>query len=591
MTSMNGNLLGLRSASSALFVLTLLCLLPSALLAESVAPIDAREPGRTLLQPSLEQGSVSPPGDRVAPPVMLGWPQTMGITPPYSPIGVVLADLEGDGDLEVLAGSTNNRFYVWDHDGTLRPGWPVILPGQVQSKASAADLDNDGDLEIIVSVKNGTLHILHHDGTPMSGWPQSTGFNYGLLSPSVYDLDGDHTPEVLLGGGGNVRVWGADGVPRSGWPQAVPGNVSGTLAIGDLVGDSGPEIFAVSTSGDLFGFSPDGAQLPGWPAHFGLSSSYAAPSIGDLDGDGSNEICVVGYSFGAYTEINAYRGDGSAMPGFPVTYPSSQTYSCPVLADADGDGDLEIFNVGKITGLAFYAWDHLGALLAGWPVLEEPNMEGSAIVLDFDGLPGMEIAVGDNNGGGYIYGFNLDGSAGSDFPIPKPGIGGPNSPEVGDVDGDGDLDMAMTTWSGSVILWDFPSNFDAASVEWGAQFHDDWNTNQHGFVVPAADLSAAPGWSQADRAELGSPFPNPVERMSTTIPFALPRSAGVRLSVHDVGGRQVRTLHDGILPRGEHRVEWDGLDDAGRPSAAGIYFLSLETAGKDRLSTKITLIR
>ncbi|MBN2172049.1 MAG: VCBS repeat-containing protein [Candidatus Krumholzibacteriota bacterium] len=565
------------------------CAMPGALLAGTTAPIDAANPGEALVDAAIE-GAEATADVRTAPPILPGWPQVMGTHPTYSPVGVVLADLERDGDLEVLAGSTDNLFYVWEHDGTLRPGWPVDFGYQIQSKAAAADLDGDGDLEILIAVKSGQLHILRHDGTPLAGWPQPTGFTYGFLSPSVYDLDDDGTPDVLLGGGGSVRVWNADGVPRSGWPQSVSGSVSGTLAIGDLDGDPAPEIFAVATSGNLYGFDADGTPLAGWPAAFGLSSSYAAPAIGDLDGDGAREICVVGYVFGQYTEIHAFRGDGSPLPGFPVSTPSSQTYSCPVLGDADGDGDLELFNAGKIMGDAIYAWDHRGAVLPGWPVAGGSNMEGSAIVVDFDGLPGMEMAVGDNSGPGLIYGYNLDGSVATDFPIPKPGISGPNSPEVGDVDGDGDLDMAMTMWDGSVVVWDFATSYNEDGVEWGALFHDDWNTNQHGFVVPV-DLTPAPDSPWMERVALGPAFPNPVGRRPATVTFSLPREADVQLGVYDIAGRRVRLLHAGPLPGGEHRVIWDGRDEAGRQAAAGVYFLSLETARAGRLTAKITVVR
>ncbi|MCA9730068.1 MAG: VCBS repeat-containing protein, partial [Candidatus Eisenbacteria bacterium] len=412
---------------------------------------------------SAAPGTVRTTDAQTVPPVMPGWPQLMGSHPNFAPVGVLLADADGDGDLEVFAGSTDNFLYAWDHTGTALPGFPVNLGGQVQSKAAAADLDGDGNLEILVAVKSGQLRVLHHDGTPMTGWPQATGFTYGFLAPSVYDLDGNGTPEVLIGGGGNVRAWTAAGVSLPGWPKAVSGNITGTLAIGDVTGDQVPEIFAVSTSGELYAFEPDGTSPAGWPATFGLSSSWAAPSIGDLDHDGVNEVCVVGYQFGVSTSIYAFRGDGSAMPGFPVSHVSGQTYSCPVLADVDGDDDLEIFNAGKINGPALYAFDHLGNVLPGWPVTADPNMEGSAVVADFDGLPGMEIAIGDNLGPGNILGYNTDGTTATDFPIPKSGASLPNSPELGDVDHDGDLDVVAGSAAASMKLYQSDGDADPFS--------------------------------------------------------------------------------------------------------------------------------
>jgi hypothetical protein len=528
-------------------------------------------------------------GSFLPPPIMTGWPQTMGTVALYSPVGVVLADLEGDGDLEVLAGSTDSRFYVWNHDGTLLSGWPLSVGGRVQSKAAAADLDGDGDLEILVSVTSGQLRAYHHDATPVSGWPQASGISFGFLSPVVYDLDGDGTPEVLIGGGGLVRAWHADGTPVAGFPVAVSGTISGTLAVGDIAGDPAPEILAVTTSpGMLHVLGADGTVVPGWPLSLGLSTSYAAPSIGDLDHDGTREALVVGYNFGTDTSIFALRGDGSAFPGFPITYGSLQTYSCPVIGDIDGDDDLELFNAGKIEP-GVYAWDHTGTLLPGWPVDAGANLEGSPIVANFDADGALETVIGDNYFPGLIYGFNPDGTTVADFPIPKPGASLPNSPELADVDGDGDLDMAMTMSTGDVALWDFAIPYDATAIEWGGLFHDNWNTNQHGFVVPTGSTGLQLAGAPATVLRLGDATPNPFNP-STWIPFELDGAATVRLTVHDAGGRLVRTLVDATLGAGRHGARWDGRDASGRPLASGCYWARLTTPTAER-TTSMVLVK
>ena len=152
------------------------------------APADAPDAGAFRAATPAPDGSIATPEPaRPSPPYHPGWPQTMGTHPIYKPVGVVLADVDADGLLEVLAGSTDNLFRVWRHDGTLMPGWPVNVGGFMQSKAAAADLDRDGDLEILVSVVNGPLRIYHHDGTPLAGWPQTSGVTYGFIAPVVYE--------------------------------------------------------------------------------------------------------------------------------------------------------------------------------------------------------------------------------------------------------------------------------------------------------------------------------------------------------------------------------------------------------------------
>jgi hypothetical protein len=66
------------------------------------------------------------------------------------------------------------------------------------------------------------------------------------------------------------------------------------------------------------------------------------------------------------------------------------------------------------------------------------------------------------------------------------------------------------------------------------------------------------------------PFPNPA-RATTHLHLDLPRSAHVRVSVHDLLGRSVRTLSDGMLEAGPHVWDWRGADDAGSRVPPGLY--------------------
>jgi flagellar hook assembly protein FlgD len=70
----------------------------------------------------------------------------------------------------------------------------------------------------------------------------------------------------------------------------------------------------------------------------------------------------------------------------------------------------------------------------------------------------------------------------------------------------------------------------------------------------------------------------------------LDRTTDVRLVLHDVSGRLVRTLVEGTRSAGVHRVEWDGRDDGGRRLAAGVYLARLEGAGEVR-TRKVVLAR
>jgi hypothetical protein len=163
---------------------------------------------------------------------------------------------------------------------------------------------------------------------------------------------------------------------------------------------------------------------------------------------------------------------------------------------------------------------------------------------------------------------------------------------VGDVDGDGDLDLAMTHANGGVAVWDFAVAWNPAAVEWGTLFHDNWHTNQHGFQVPGGSAGVAQAVPGAPpRLALGLPAPNPAAP-PTLIPFVLPEAGEVRLTVLDVAGREVRALAGGSFAGGAHSIAWDGRNARGEAVARGVYWVRLEApAAGASLVQKIVVAR
>jgi len=84
--------------------------------------------------------------------------------------------------------------------------------------------------------------------------------------------------------------------------------------------------------------------------------------------------------------------------------------------------------------------------------------------------------------------------------------------------------------------------------------------------------------------------PNPFNPV-TKIAFTVPESAGrVTLTIHNVNGQVVRSLVDAEYPAGPAVAVWDGMDDAGKGLATGIYFAKLSAGGADAF-TKMTLLK
>ncbi len=81
-----------------------------------------------------------------------------------------------------------------------------------------------------------------------------------------------------------------------------------------------------------------------------------------------------------------------------------------------------------------------------------------------------------------------------------------------------------------------------------------------------------------DRFTLFQNYPNPFNP-ETFIEFETPRSSLITVKIYNVLGREVRTLVHSDFQAGRHRLRWDGLDDAGRSAASGLYLVRLSTEG------------
>lgn len=98
---------------------------------------------------------------------------------------------------------------------------------------------------------------------------------------------------------------------------------------------------------------------------------------------------------------------------------------------------------------------------------------------------------------------------------------------------------------------------------------------------PEVPPNALPGL--IENFVLSGNFPNPFNP-STTIDFQIPKDSRVTITVFNSNGQLIRTLADGNLQAGAHRVQWDGLDDQGNHVAAGIYLCRMKAG--DFMDTK-----
>jgi subtilisin family serine protease len=423
----------------------------------------------------------------IDPSLQDGWPKTVDIGFIATP---AVADIDGDGDLEIVMGEGKYMFYgekmyAWHHDGTLVSGWPIHVGYSMTSSPALADIDNDGDLEIFISSLKGKVHAWHHDGTPVNGWPVTTASQLGQSSSTIGDMDNDGDQEIIIGGWHNVYAWHHDGTPVTGWPVTTEGNVNACPAIADIDNDGDLEVFVGSLDKKMYAWHHDGTLVIGWPqstGHWIISSA----ALGDIDQDGDIEIVVGSYDHKVYV----WHHDGTNVTGWPQDT-GNWVSSSPALADIDGDNDLEI--IAASLGGWVYAWHHDGTLVGGeWPVKtlsKGGDVTGSPTVGDIDSDGGLEImVVSTSEQEAKVFAWNRNGTLLDNWPKSVPSD--PDtvryirqcSPVLNDIDNDGDIEVVVAKEK-YLFVWDLEGKYDPFKIEWETFQHDMWHTGLYGFVV------------------------------------------------------------------------------------------------------------
>jgi len=242
-------------------------------------------------------------------------------------LNLFFGDVDGDDQNEFFAvtlldGSFMLRLFT--ADGQDQSGYPVILftPGGgylTPNPPLAADLDDDGDLEILVGYWGGsesTAIATNHDGIIVDGFPLTIATSSQLFSIGLGDITGDHKPELLACDnhlGGNYRVWAIDlatGTPVFGWPFNVASWPKGIPTVVDVDNDGKQDVCVATDAGEIYAISGMGNLLNGYPLSLS-APSISGVSAGDIDGDGLFELVASTWDGFVY----AFNTQGEVLPG------------------------------------------------------------------------------------------------------------------------------------------------------------------------------------------------------------------------------------------------------------------------------------
>lgn len=471
-----------------------------------------------------------------------------------------IADIDNDGDNEILLTNYAGKVFVYTANGSPMPGWPVSTRGRIIMHLALGDLNGDGDLEVVVGAgteQNGVpgyIHVFQPNGTPLPGWPKQID-RYGTSQPSkistiaLADVDKDSDLEIIAGTNNNVLgsnappdlevpnlyVWHHTGALASGnWPAADRPAILGTLAVGDLTSDGNINIVTGRDYQWLFAYDRSGRDLPGWPVETPLLAGgstknsprivhkLANPDIADLDGDGQFEVIVAGERKmpGSTIDVNmdllVLQPNGTRRPGWEtpaagigILAEELAMYPAPAIADMDNNGDLDIVVPTQDGWIRAYAPNK--TLLWQFNFAQGKVLHASEPVIgdvDGDGFNEVVFGVHDpykgNAGPVGVYILEHTGALKSGTPLAVEAPGVFTAPTLGDLNQDGKLDIVAASRFGTIYAWNTRTTYQPYRVPWPMARQNLRRTAFFDPALMAPNLSGsvlAPNASHADEGQ------------------------------------------------------------------------------------------
>ncbi|KAK4268653.1 hypothetical protein QN277_025273 [Acacia crassicarpa] len=169
-----------------------------------------------------------------------------------------VVDLDGDGNLDILVGTSYGLFYVLDHYGKVREKFPLEM-AEIQGAVVAADINDDGKIELVTADTHGNVAAWTTKGVLI--WEKHLK---SLIpqGPTVGDVDGDgHTELVVPTLSGKIHVLhGRDGSPVGHYPYRTHGRVMNQVLLVDLSkrGEKKKGLTIVTSSFDGYLYLIDG---------------------------------------------------------------------------------------------------------------------------------------------------------------------------------------------------------------------------------------------------------------------------------------------------------------------------------------------
>ncbi len=376
---------------------------------------------------------------------------------PYSTLGV---DFDGDGDVDLAVVNSDSNLSIFWNDGngtfTRKSDYSA---GSMPRRLSAADFDNDGNVDLAVGHNGSKVSVLMNAGNGNFNTLIDYDANGSAFSIYASDVNGDGYQDLVTNNISVLKNKG-DGTFQAGVTYRT-GDGAESISASDLDGDGDEDLVTANWWSETISVhrnKGDGTfhpKLETYQAGVYPSSVYAS----DLDGDGDDDLAVAnagvcGDFFGCQDySVSVLKNDGAGkfleVGRYPTYYNSVSVFVSDL--DEDGDNDLAVANAGSLHGFAnsvSVIKNNGNGTFIGALGYNAGNGPVSVFASDLDGDGDQDLAVANagvsrfylgntvsilKNRGDGTFANGVDYAAGN----------GPSSVFASDLDGDGDIDLAV----------------------------------------------------------------------------------------------------------------------------------------------------
>ena len=326
---------------------------------------------------------------------------------PESPTASVVADVNSDGLFEVIA-IAEERVNAYDNDGEMLDNFPVTLNEGSYYPAAVGDINGDGYLDIVVASVD-RVYVIDHNGSELfhADLPADY-FPIGSPAVGDLDHNGDLEIVVgtqSFSYDSCICVYDKNGNPKSGWHKYIGSETVQPPALADLTGDGTVEVIVASNNTNL----PLRAYYrviahTGTSINFTYYDNYVfefTPAVGDFVPWGGEwygkEAVVVSYD----TSVSEYKilvldaDDGSTIR--TISMGNKVPTSAPTIGDVDNFGANEVV-VGCDGYLMAYCLDWGGVPFNGHWHCPLKGAVTTPIVTHLNGYPDCDIVCSDEEG-------------------------------------------------------------------------------------------------------------------------------------------------------------------------------------------------